>query len=181
MPEHHARRFFLPVEQIQGFTYFTVITLFSFFQALQVSFQLFLVCPGCTINTLQHFVVAVTTPVGTRHFHQFEMLTELHVRHMRTTTHIDVFFVVIQARERVFRNVLVENFHFIGFAAGFKSIPRFLPANVFLHYVVVSFGQLQHPLFKLLQIFLRQAVFHIHIVIKAVVDSRTDCHLCIRP
>ncbi len=62
----------------------------------------------------------------------------------------------------------------------YKRITGFLPANGFLNYVVVSLSQFQHALFKLLNIFLGQRVLHIHVVVKAVVDDRTNGHFNIR-
>ena len=69
VPEYHTRRFFLHMVQVELFTDFTVVAFRGFFQALQVSVKRFFVCPRRTVNTLQHFVVAVATPVSPCRFH----------------------------------------------------------------------------------------------------------------
>src|SRR5690606_23611382 len=72
MPEHHTRCFFLHMEQIKCFTDFTVVAFFCFFNTFYISRKLLLVCPRCTVNTLQLFVFRITAPVSTRYFSQLE-------------------------------------------------------------------------------------------------------------
>lgn len=78
--------------QVKLLTDFTVVTLSRLFRALQVCVQGFLIGPRGTIDTLQHLVVAIATPVSACDFHQFEVMTEAHIRHVRTTAHVDVFW-----------------------------------------------------------------------------------------
>jgi len=53
-----------------------------------------------------------------------------------TTTHIDVFFMMVQAWTIVFRNVLIQDFDFVSLAASFECVTRFLPANFLLNNLV---------------------------------------------
>ncbi len=181
VPEHHTRRFFLHVIQVELFADLAVIALGRFFQTLQVGVQLLLVCPGGTVDTLQHFVFAVAAPVSAGGFLQFEMVAETHVRHVRAAAHVDVFFVVIQARTIVMADVLIQDRHFIDFAALSEGVTGFLPADLLLDDVVILIGQLVHPLFQQIQVFLRQGAVDVHVIIKTVVDHRTDRHFGIRP
>jgi len=72
VPENHARRFVLHVEEIELLTQLAVIALLSLFQHVQVLVEIFLLRPSSAVNTLQHFILAVTAPVSTRHLHQLE-------------------------------------------------------------------------------------------------------------
>ncbi|MNG75527.1 hypothetical protein D3C79_340310 [compost metagenome] len=155
MPEHHARGFFLHMIQIELLADLAVVTLGRFFQALQVGIQLLLVCPGSAVDTLQHFVFAVATPVGTGGFLQFEMVAETHIRHMRATAHIHVFFVMIQAWAIVMADIFIQNRHLVAFATGCEGVAGFLPAHCFLDDVIIFVGQFMHPLLQQIQIFLR--------------------------
>ena len=69
MPEYHTRRFFLHMIQVELFTNFTVIAFRRFFKALQISVERFFIRPRRTVNTLQHFIVAVAAPVSPCRFH----------------------------------------------------------------------------------------------------------------
>ena len=181
VPEDHTWRLFLHVIQVELFTDFSVVTLRRFFQALQIRVQGFFVSPGGTVDTLQHFVVAVATPVSARGFHQFEVMAEAHVRHVRSTAHVDVFFVMIQARLVIMSNVLVKNSDFIVFATLHEGFTRFVPADSLLDDVVVALSQLVHTLFEGFDIFLGQRVVKVNVIVETVVDNRADSHFGVRP
>ena len=74
VPENHARRFVLQVEQVQLATEAAVVAFFRLFEHRQVSVLFFLFSPGRAVNALQLLVAVVTAPVGAGHFHQFEDL-----------------------------------------------------------------------------------------------------------
>jgi hypothetical protein len=112
--------------QVELLADLAVVTLGGFFQTLQIGIQLFLVCPCGAIDTLQHFIFAVATPVGARRFLQFEVMAETHVRHVRTAAHVDIFFVVIQARTVVMADVLIQNRHFVVFTTRGKGVTGLL-------------------------------------------------------
>ena len=181
MPEHHARCFFLHMIQIELLTDFTVIAFCSFFQTLQIGIQLFLVSPGCAIDTLQHFVFCITTPVGTGGFLQFEVVAETHIRNMRATAHINIFFMMIQTRFVITGNIFIQNGNLVGFTTGFKYIAGFLPAHCFFNDVVVFLCQFQHPRFQRLNVFFCQHLIQIYIVVKAVINNWSDSHFGLWP
>ena len=74
MPEHHAGRFILQVEQVELAAEFAVVAFFGFFNAGDVGFQFFFGGPCRAVNALQLFVVAVAAPVCAGHFGQLEVL-----------------------------------------------------------------------------------------------------------
>ena len=61
-------------EQIKFFTKFTVVTFFSFFKAFKVSLEIFFIEPGCTIDTLHHRIITISTPVSTSNIQKMEDL-----------------------------------------------------------------------------------------------------------
>ncbi|CQR22371.1 Uncharacterised protein [Yersinia enterocolitica] len=78
-------------------------------------------------------------------------------------------------------DILIKNSHFIIFTTSSKSVTGFLPTDLFLDDVIIFIGQLMHPLFQQIQIFLRQSAVDINIVIETVVDNWADCHFGIWP
>ena len=181
MPEHHTRRLFLHMIQIELLTDFTVIALSGFFQTLQIGIKRFFICPGGTVDALQHFIVAIAAPVGARGLHQFEVMAETHIRHMRPTAHVDIFFVMIQAGLIIMSNVFIKNRDFIALAALHKGFTRFVPADFLLNNVVVFLGELMHAFFERVDIFLGQGMVQIDIIVETIVDNRADRHFGIWP
>ncbi len=72
VPENHARRFFLGMEQAETLADLAMVAFFGFFDALDVGCQLFLVGPGSAVDALQLLVLGVATPVGTGQLGQLE-------------------------------------------------------------------------------------------------------------
>ena len=181
VPEHHPRRLFLHVIQVELLTDFTVVTLGGFFQTLQVGIQRFFICPRGAVDTLQHFIVAVAAPVGSGGFHQLKVMAEAHVRYVRTAAHIDIFFMMIQARLVIMGNVFIKNRNFIAFAAFHEGFTRFMPAHFLLDNVVVFLGELMHTFFERVDIFLGQGVVEVYVIVETIIDNRTDSHFGVGP
>src|SRR5690554_6020302 len=112
MPEHHARGFFLEVKQRQLLTNFTVITLFSFFETLQILLECFLIAPGSTVHTLQHLVARVAAPVGTSHTSKLEGFELASLWHMRSTTEVYELTLTIEGQRLIAGNAF-NNVYFI--------------------------------------------------------------------
>src|SRR5574341_1571322 len=87
VPKDEARAYVIAhAEKIQLAAQLTVITAIGLFQPPEVFFQLLGSMPGCAIDTLEHAVVLVTTPVSTCHAHQLDCggVYLLSILHMRT-------------------------------------------------------------------------------------------------
>ena len=74
MPEHHARRLFLHVEQVELLAQPPVVALFGFLEHVQIGVLLVLLRPGSAVDPLQHFVLCIAAPVGAGHLHELENL-----------------------------------------------------------------------------------------------------------
>ncbi|MNH05353.1 hypothetical protein D3C79_646730 [compost metagenome] len=176
MPEHHARRFFLEVEQAQALADFTVIAFFRFFDALNVGSQLLLVGPGGAVDALQLLVFSVAAPVGAGQLGQLEGFQETGVRHVRTAAHVDVFFVVVQAHGLFIRHVF-DQAQLVVFATGLEHVDDFGARGHLLDHVVVFFDQLHHALFDGGHVFWGEGALVGDVVIEAFVNDRADHHL----
>ena len=65
-----------------------MVALFGLFQHGQVLLQIFLASPSRTVNTLQHFLGVVTTPIGAGQLHQLEVLELASTGHVGATAQI---------------------------------------------------------------------------------------------
>ena len=77
MPKDLTNRLFLNMKKIKLLTKFTMITLFRLFQHMQMRFQLLLICKRNPINTLQHLIIRISTPIRTCHLCQLKMFGNL--------------------------------------------------------------------------------------------------------
>ena len=145
VPEHHARCFFLGMEQVQALADLAVIALLGFFDALDIGRQLLLVSPGGAIDALQLLILGIAAPVGTGQLGQFEGLEKTRARHVRTTAHVNVFFVVVQTHGLLVRHVFDQT-QLVVFAARGKHIDHLGARSDLLDHVVVFFDQLLHAL-----------------------------------
>ena len=67
VPENHARRLGLKMEQVHLRAEAAVVALFGLFKALQVRLQLLVVGPRGAVDALQRLVVVVAAPIGAGH------------------------------------------------------------------------------------------------------------------
>ena len=181
VPEHHSRRFFLQVEEIQLFADFTVIAFFRFCLLLQIGIQRFLIGEGDTVNALQRFTARVATPVRAGQLRQFERLDVPHMRHMRAATHIEVFLMVIQANLLDAVVKIIDQAHFEILVAIGECLTRLGNRRPHLINRIARCRQFLHPLFQHFQIFRGEAVAAVNVVVEAVFNHRPDDHLRFRP
>ena len=175
VPEHHARRFFLGMEQAKTLADFTVVTLFGFFDTQNVGCQLLLVSPGRAVDTLQLLVFGIAAPVGARQLGQLERLQEACVGHVRATAHVDVFFMEVQAHRLLVRHVF-DQAQLVVFTTRGKQLDDFGTRRHFLDDVVVFFDQLLHALLDSGHVIRSERTLIGDIVIKTFVNHRPDDH-----
>ena len=72
MPENRAWRIVAEMEEIEFSADLAVVALLRFLELSQVLVQFLLIAPRSAIDTLQRFVIGVTTPVGAGQLHQLE-------------------------------------------------------------------------------------------------------------
>ena len=154
-----------------------MVALLGLGQHGQVLLQVILGGPGRAINTLQHFVFMVTTPVGARHLHQFEMFELASAWHVRAAAQVFKSTFTVQADIFTRRNAandlcLVMLTH--AFEVGHSLIPRQHAAQ---HWFVFI-GQFGHAFFDQRQVVHGERALKRKIVEKAVFDDRANGDLC---
>ena len=72
VPKHHPGRFFLKMKKVKGFSDAPMIPFFGFCQLSEIGVERLLVRPGGPIDSLQHFIAGITTPVGSSELRQLK-------------------------------------------------------------------------------------------------------------
>ncbi|MNF59181.1 hypothetical protein D3C84_407620 [compost metagenome] len=176
VPEHHARRFFLGMEQVQALADLAVIALLGLFDTLDIGRQLLLVGPGGAIDPLQLLVLGIAAPIGTGQLGQLEGLEKARVRHVRTTAHVDVFFVIVQTHGLLARHVFDQT-QLVVLATGGEHIDHLGPRGHLLDHVVVFFDQLLHALLDRRHVIQGKRTLAGNVVVETFFNDRTDHHL----
>ena len=74
MPENHAWRFFLGMEQVELFGDLSVVSLLGFGNAIEVSLELLFIRPRSAVNPLQLLIVGIAAPISTGDLRQLKRL-----------------------------------------------------------------------------------------------------------
>jgi hypothetical protein len=104
VPEHHARAFFLLMEQVELLADLAMVALLGFFQLEQVSLQILVVQPRSAVDAGQHRVVGIAAPVGAGHLHQLERAQLAGIGHVRAAAQVGELTLRIQRQRLVGRN-----------------------------------------------------------------------------
>ena len=155
MPEHHPWSFLLEMEELQLFTNLAMVAFLSLFQSLKVLIQGFFITPGGTINTLQHFVLGVTTPIGSGNGSQLERLKFSSIGDVGASTEIDEFALAIKRDIFIAMNA-ANNLNFVLFAHPFEHGNCITPAHQRTMNRQIFQHNLAHFFFNFLKIFRRK-------------------------
>ena len=183
MPEHLTGGLFLHMEQVHFTTQFAVIALGGLFQHMQVLFQVIAVLEGHAIDALQHRVLAVAAPIGTRHIHQLERVTGhlAGMLEMRTTAQILPIPVPIHADGLAIIGDRMHQLDLVGFARflimgdGVGARPDLSAHNI------AGIDDLFHLFLDRTQIFGCERLGAVKVIIPTVFDHRPDGHFRVRP
>jgi hypothetical protein len=96
MPEHHAGRLFLHVEEIELPPQLAMVALLGLLQHVQMGIEFILLRPCRAVDALQLFVLLVAAPVGAGDLHQLEDLELAGRRHVRAAAQVDEIALAIQ-------------------------------------------------------------------------------------
>ncbi|MCY1220149.1 hypothetical protein D9M72_321510 [compost metagenome] len=179
MPEHHAGRLFLQVEQVERLAQFAVVALLSLFQHVQVGFLVFLLRPGRAVDALKHLVVGIAAPVGAGHLHQLEDLQLARGRHVRAAAQVDEAAFAVQA-DFLVGGDRGDDLGLVLLAHRLEQRHRFVAVPHFAHDPLVLAGELRHLLLDGGQVFGREGTLVGKVVVEAVFDHRPDRHLRFR-
>ena len=180
VPEHQARRLFLQVEQVLLLADPPMIALLCFLDALDVGLQLLLVRPGGAIDALQLLVLGIAAPVRAGDAGELERLEEARVRHVRSTAHVHVFLVEVQAHRGHVGAHVVDQAQLVFLAAAREFLDDLVARGHLLHHVVVLRDQFAHALLDRGQVVRGERALGVDVVVETLVDDRADHHLGVR-
>src|SRR5262245_35051394 len=177
MPEHRTGRFFLEVKQVHFTPDTPMVALLCLLDLPQISVEFFLFGECGPINACKHRVLGVATPIGARHLHELEGITDLaHGSHMRPAAKIKPVALLVDPDLLVSRNG-IDQFdleclaHVTEDFLGFFSRP-----DLFCEWFVAP-DDLAHLFLDDGQVFQRERLVAGKIVVEPVLDHRPDSDL----
>ena len=129
-----------------------------------------------TINSLQHFVFAVTFPVCTRVTDQLEVSAKFYIVYVRSTAQIRKIALIIYGNISIFQIgdqiqfilIILEHFHSLCLR------------NFTSHDFLSGFCNLFHLFFDLFDILITDYIFpKIYIIVKSLCNNRSNPEFCL--
>ena len=178
--EREARARLIHHEQPELFTEFSVVALFRLFHHGDISFQLVLLCKCRRIQSCQHLVVLVASPVSACKAHYLKCLAHILCAHqVRACAQIHKFSLAVKADFLAFRQILYQ-LYFIGLIFFLHQCDSIFSGLCKALNLQILFDDFFHLCFYLFKIVACQRSLKLHIIIKTVCNRRTNCQLCRR-
>src|SRR5579871_847357 len=178
VPEHLPDGLFLHVEEIHLAPEFAVIALFGLFNALEIGVEFLFIAPGRAVNPLKLCVARIAAPVGSSNLRQPKGLTDLAGRdEMRAATEI-VPVAVIVDRDFFLRRQITDQLGLVMFADLLEVADGLITRPDSAASRQVTRDNLMHPRFDLRQIVGMERLLAGEVIVKTVLDRRTDRDLC---
>ncbi len=179
MPEHGAGRLFLEMEEIELASDAPMIALLGFLEPQQVFLQLLFVGPGRAVDPLQHGVLRIAAPIGSRDLGQLEGAELARRRHMRAAAQVFPVALPVQ-RDRLARGDGGDDLGLVVLADGLEMLDRRFARQHAPVHRLVGLRELVHLRLEFLEVLRREGPLEGEVVIETVVDDRADRHLRIR-
>ena len=175
MPKDQTRSFLLQMEKIEFLAQTAMVTLFGLGEHREIGFLIFFLCPGSTIDALQHFVLAVATPICTGHLHELEDLEFARARYVRSAAQIREVSLTVKRNNFSCRN-FADNFSLVVLADALEICNGFIARQRIALERNVLFHKFLHSSFDLFEIFGREGALKLEVVVKAIFNGRSDRH-----
>jgi len=166
------------VEQIQFPTQLAVIALFCLFDHRQMLLQLVLCRPGRAINSLQHFVAVITTPIGARQFHELEKFQLARVRYVRSSAQVLEVAFRVQGDILIGRNAR-DDLGLVMLSHALEMRYRFVARQHTARHWLVFGRQRCHAFLNRCEVVQSEGPLISKVVKKAVLDHRANGDLCV--
>ena len=124
-----------------------MIALLRLFQHMQIGVLIFFLGPCSAINTLQHLVLAITTPIRTGQLHELKYLQLTSGWDVRTAAKIRELSFGIKRYIFALRNA-GNNFCLIELALLLKELNRLIAWHHLPNHRLILLGQLRHLFLK---------------------------------
>ena len=164
-------------KQVQLFPQLAMIAALCLLDTVQISFQLFFIGKGRSVDALQHAIFFVASPVGASYGKKLERLYTRSGRQMRTAAKIGKITLTVY-RDRIHTQV-VNQLGLVGFSHIGEHLYCICAGQDLTGNLQVSLSKLGHLCLNTLQVFRRKGRIHIKIVVEAILDGRTNRHLCL--
>ncbi len=182
VPEDHAGRLFLKMEQLHFLAEAAVVASRGLFQHREMRLELLAVAEGHAIDALQLLVVAVAAPVGTGHVHQLEGIGGHLPGMLKVWPAAQVLPVAMPIHpDRLILGDGVHQFDLERLVPGRIEGDGVGAAPQFGADRIAGVDDLLHPGLDRAQIFRAERFGPVEVVIPAVRDDRPDRDLHLRP
>ena len=173
VPEHHAGRVIVDVEQVELAAQLAVVALLGFLQHRQVLREFFLRRPGRAVDALQHLVAVVAAPVGAGHLHQLEELQLARAGHVRAAAQVLEGALAVQRDVLAFGDA-ADDLGLVGLAHVLEVLDSLVARQHAARHRLVLGRELRHLLLDGGQVFRRERALVGEVVEEAVLDHRAD-------
>ena len=171
---------FVDDEEFEIFADLAVVAGAGLLDLVEVSGEFFLGGEGGAVDALELFVLLVAAVISTGDGEELEGFDLLAVTDVGAGTQVHELAVLVERDLFALGNV-VEAAEFVGFlATGFDDFDGLLAGDLFAAKGLVLFDDHSHLGFDLFEIFGREFVVEIEIVIEAGVGGRTDIEFSLR-
>ena len=177
--ERESRSFFSEHKKSQFFSKFSMVTLFRFFQPLQIFIQIGFFCERSSVDSCEHLVLFISAPVSARKACQLKRFDRLCIHQMRSRAQVREFTLLIEADNCVFRKIF-NKFYLIWLFFLLHQSNRFLSWKRKALNRKRFFHDLLHFFFNLFQIFCCKWNISVHIIVKAVRNGWPNSKLRLR-
>ena len=168
VPEHHARGFFLLVEEAHLAAETAMVALLRLLDAMQVGLQVLVREEDRTVDALELGVVPVAAPVGARHLRELERLAELARRgQVRPQAHVEPVALLVDRDLLVLRQLVGPlGLELLAVLAEVVLDLRAIPHRALDRQVAVD--DLGHALLDLREVLGREGLVADEVVVEAV-------------
>ena len=165
-------------EQVHLTAQTVVISVLDICQVLQILFQIHLLGVRGSVDSGEHLVVLVSSPVCTGRRSQLERLDLLGAHQVRTRTQFDEITLLIEGNGLALRQIL-NQLHLVRLFPILHHLNRFFPRQCKVLQTVALLDDFLHLLLDLVQILPGQRR-HVEVIVESGVDGRSDGQLCLR-
>ena len=163
-------------EQIELLADLSVVTLLCFRTDEEIVVEVFLAEECRRIDTLQHLILRVTTPVSASDRHQLECLHLTGGLHMRARTEIREIPLFVERDRLLFRQIFDQH-DLVVLAFSLEILERLFARQHLLHQRNIFLRDLRHFLLDRCEILLAEDMVRIQIIVEAIIDRRSDSKL----
>ena len=177
--EGEARSFFSHHENTKLSAQLSVISLLRLFDTAKILFQICLLGECGTVDTGQHLVFLISSPVSACQAGKLECFYRFGIHQMRSCTEIYKLTLAVKAQLCILRKIL-DQLYLVGFFFFLHEPDSLFTGHGEALQTKSFFNNFLHLCFDLLQILSRKRSFSVYIIVKPILDRRPDGQFCLR-